>query len=577
MTRVRVFDTTLRDGEQTPGVSMSPEDKVRIARGLDELGVDAIEAGFPVISEGEARAVRMVCREGLSAEICGLARTSRKDIDAAADAGLSYVHAFIATSDIHLQYKLRMGREEALAKAVEAVEYAKSRGLAVEFSAEDATRTDRAFLSEVFGAVAGAGADRVDIPDTVGYSTPAYMAEITRDAVKATGGLPVSVHCHDDFGLAVANAVSGVQAGAQCAHVTVNGIGERAGNASLEEFVMALQCLKFGEEYETGVHPERIYEASRLVSSLAGVQVQPNKAIVGDNAFGHESGIHTHGVLSNPLTYEPISPELVGRTRWLQVGKHAGLHGMNAMLAEYGVRPTDAQSRAILARVKGMGDRGRQVTDVELLSMASEVMQDDAIRRIVRLDGFSVSTGIGTMPYAFVKLNIDGREFSATDYGVGPVDAALSAIQKITGEIAKVRIRNYALASISGGSNALCEVTVRVEDAAKNKVTAKAIGEDIVTTSVKAVIDGINRVMLRKMLWSRGQAPPGAATAAAAASAAAASAPSAAPAPPGGGAGGGPAGEEGGGTGSAGPAPAGGGAGARAGGGPAGDAQAARP
>ena len=507
--RVRVFDTTLRDGEQTPGVSLSPEDKVRIARILDELGVDAIEAGFPVISEGEARAVRMICREGLSAQVCGLARASRKDIDAAADAGLSYVHAFIATSDIHLEHKLRMKREDALARAVEAVEYAKSRGMEVEFSAEDATRTDRKFLSEVFSAVARAGADRVDIPDTVGYSTPAYMAEITRDALEATGGLPVSVHCHNDFGLAVANAISGLQAGAQCAHVTVNGIGERAGNASLEELVMALQCLRFGEEYETGVRSELIYDASREVSSLAGIQVQPNKAIVGDNAFGHESGIHTHGVLSNPLTYEPISPELVGRTRWLQVGKHAGVHGMNAMLAEYGVRPTGEQARAILARVKGMGDRGRQVTDVELLSMASDVMQDDAIRRIVRLDGFSVSTGIGTMPYAFVRLNIDGREFSATDHGVGPVDAALSAIQKITGEIAKVRIRNYALASISGGSNALCEVTVRVEDADKNKVTAKAIGEDIVTTSVKAVIDGINRVMLRKMLGSGGGAEGG--------------------------------------------------------------------
>ena len=502
---MRVFDTTLRDGEQTPGVSLSPEDKVRIARVLDGLGVDAIEAGFPVISDGEARAVRMICREGLSAQVCGLARADKRDIDAAADAGLSYVHAFIATSDIHLEYKLKMSRKEALSKAVESVEYAKSRGMEVEFSAEDATRTDRAFLSEVFGAVAGAGADRVDIPDTVGYSTPAYMAEIVRDAIEATGGIPVSVHCHNDFGLAVANAISGLQAGARCAHVTVNGIGERAGNASLEELVMALQCLRFGEGFETGVHSERIYAASKEVSRLAGIQVQPNKAIVGDNAFGHESGIHTHGVLSNPLTYEPISPELVGRSRWLQVGKHAGLHGMNAMLAEYGIRPTAEQSRAILARVKGAGDRGRQVTDVELLSMASEVMQDDAIRRIVRLDGFSVSTGIGTMPYAFVRLNIDGKEFSATDHGVGPVDAALSAIQKITGEIAKVRIRNYALASISGGSNALCEVTVRVEDAAKNKVTAKAIGEDIVTTSVKAVIDGINRVMLRKMLWSRGQ------------------------------------------------------------------------
>ena len=497
--RVRIFDTTLRDGEQTPGVSLSPEQKLEIARKLDGLGVDAIEAGFPVISDGERRAVGMIAREGLGAEICGLARASRGDIDAAADAGLGYVHTFIATSDIHLEHKLRMTRDECAARAVEAVEYGKSRGLRVEFSAEDATRTDRGFLRRIFSEVAGAGADRVDIPDTVGYATPEYVARITRDAAEATR-LPVSVHCHDDFGLAVANSVAGIQAGAECAHVTVNGIGERAGNASLEELVMGLQCLRFDGEYETGINTRLLYEASRLVSKLAGISVQANKAIVGDNAFGHESGIHTHGVLSNPLTYEPISPELVGRRRRLQVGKHAGLHGMNAMLAEYGIRPSPEQSSRILERVKALGDRGRQVTDVELLSIASEILGDRGIKRLVHLAGFSVSTGIGTMPYAFVKLNIDGRDFTATDYGVGPVDAALRAIQKITGEISEVRIKDYGLASISGGASALCEVTIRVEDASGNRASAKAVGEDIVTTSVQAVIDGINRIMLKKTL-----------------------------------------------------------------------------
>ncbi|MGD2107197.1 MAG: alpha-isopropylmalate synthase regulatory domain-containing protein, partial [Nitrosopumilaceae archaeon] len=305
---------------------------------------------------------------------------------------------------------------------------------------------------------------------------------------------------HNDFGLAVANALSGIRAGAQCAHVTINGIGERAGNASLEEFAMALQCLQWDQKYETGIKSELIYETSRFISKLVGVQVQPNKAIVGDNAFGHESGIHTHGVLSNPLTYEPISPELVGRKRWLQVGKHAGIHGMNAMLEEYGITPTEEQSKQILGQVKVLGDLGKQVTDVELLSIASEVLGESGIKRIVHLAGFSVSTGIGTMPYAFVKLNIDGDDFIGTDYGVGPVDAALNAIQKITGKISEIKIKDYGLASISGGSNALCEVTVRVEDADRNKVSAKAIGEDIVTTSVQAVIDGINRIMLKKML-----------------------------------------------------------------------------
>ena len=497
--KIRIFDTTLRDGEQTPGVSLSPEQKLTIAKRLDELGVDAIEAGFPIISDGERKGIKMINDANLNAEICGLSRADKKDIDAVIDSGLNYTHIFIATSDIHLEYKLKLSRDEALAKAIEAVEYGKSHGLQVEFSAEDATRTDREFLKKVFGEVANAGADRIDIPDTVGYSTPQYMAEITKDAIAATQ-LPVSVHCHNDFGLAVANAISGIQAGASCAHVTINGIGERAGNASLEELVMALQCLQFDEKRETGIKTEKLYETSRFISKLMGIPVQPNKAIVGENAFGHESGIHTHGVLSNPLTYEPISPELVGRTRWFQVGKHAGIHGMNAMLGEYGIEPDDEQAKQILDKIKAIGDQGKHVTDVELLSIANEVMKERGIKRLVQLTGFSVSTGIGTMPYAFVKLNIDGKDFSATDYGVGPVDASLNAIQKVTGEFSEVRIKDYGLASISGGSNALCEVTIKVEDANGNKASAKSIGEDIVTTSVQAVIDGINRIMLKKML-----------------------------------------------------------------------------
>ena len=499
MVNVRIFDTTLRDGEQTLGVSLSPDQKLAIAKKLDDLGVDAIEAGFPVISEGELKAVKMITSEGLSCEIAGLTRTIKKDIDAAVDAGLNYIHTFIATSDIHLEHKLKMTRDQALEKAIEAVEYGKSRGLQVEFSAEDASRTDREFLKKVFGDIAKAGADRVNIPDTVGYCTPEYMAEITRDTIESTK-LPVSIHCHNDFGLAVANALSGIHAGAACAHVTVNGIGERAGNASLEEFSMALKCLPYEQNYETRIKSELIYDTSRFIAKTVGIIVQPNKAIVGANAFGHESGIHTHGVLNNPLTYEPISPELVGRKRWLKVGKHAGVHGMNAMLKEYGVSPTEEQAQQILDKVKVLGDQGIQVTDVELLSMASEVLGEKELKRIVQLTGFSVSTGIGTMPYAFVKLNIDGQDHIGTDYGVGPVDAALNAIQKITGKISEIRIKDYGLASISGGSGALCEVTVKVEDPLGNKVSAKSVGEDIVTTSVKAVVDAINRIMLKKML-----------------------------------------------------------------------------
>jgi len=497
--KVRIFDTTLRDGEQSPGVALSPENKLNNAKKLDELGVDAIETGFPIITEGEQTAVKMITQANLSAELCGLARTNQRDIDAVVDCGLKYVHTFIATSDIHLQYKLHLSQDQALEKAGESVEYAKSRGLQVEFSAEDATRTDRDFLKKIFTAVTKAGADRIDIPDTVGYSTPQYIAEITRDAIEATN-LPISMHCHNDFGLAVANAISGIQAGAQCAHVTINGIGERAGNASLEELVMALQCLRFDQSWETNIKTKLLFETSKYVSKLAGMPVQPNKANIGENAFGHESGIHTHGVLSNPLTYEPISPEIVGRNRWLQVGKHAGAHGISAMLEEYGVQPDKDQLKQILKKVKSIGDQGKHVTDVELLSIANEVMGDSKLKRLVQLTGFSVSTGMGNMPHAFVKLNIDGEEHSATDYGVGPVDASLNAIQKITGKISEIRIKDYNLASISGGSTALCEVTVKLEDAMQNMVSSKSIGEDIVITSVQAVIDGMNRIMLKKLV-----------------------------------------------------------------------------
>ena len=264
---------------------------------------------------------------------------------------------------------------------------------------------------------------------------------------------------------------------------------------------MALNSLQFEQKWETNIDTKLLYETSRYVSKTVGISVQPNKAIVGENAFGHESGIHTHGVLNNPLTYEPISPEIVGRTRWFQVGKHAGIHGMNAMLKEYGIVPNEEQTKQILEKVKSIGDQGKQVTEVELLSLANEVIGENKLKRIVQLTGFSVSTGVGTMPYAFVKLNIDGKEMVATDYGVGPVDAALNAIQKITGQITdEVRLKEYRLDSISGGANALCEVTVKVEDARGNIISSKSIGEDIVTTSVQAMVDGINRIMLKSLL-----------------------------------------------------------------------------
>ena len=496
--KVRIFDTTLRDGEQTPGVSITPEQKVQIAIKLDKLGIDTIEAGFPIVSNGEMQAIKRINKEGLNAEICGLARTINSDIDSALKCDLKYIHTFIATSDIHLKYKLKMTRDQVLEKAVSAVEYAKKHGMHVEFSAEDATRSDRFFLYDVFKAVANAGADRVDLPDTVGYATPQYIAELVKE-VKKSISIPISMHCHDDFGLAVANSIAGINAGASCAHVTINGLGERAGNASLEEFVMSLQCL-YGKEHN--IKTDLLYETSKFVSNTMGIIVQPNKAIIGENAFGHESGIHTHGILNNPLTYEPISPELVGRKRWLQAGKHAGAHGIRAMLEEFGISATDEQLKDIVDSQKNLADKGKSITTADLLSIAGDVIHNKKFEEKFKLHDFHIVTGINIIPTAVVRLSTDGKDFITSETGVGPVDAALRAIQKITGEVANIKIREYRLDSITGGSDSLAEVSIKVEDKNGNVVSARKSGEDVVVVSVQAMMDAINKTMLRKVLYS---------------------------------------------------------------------------
>lgn len=495
-TKVRIFDTTLRDGEQTPGVSITPEQKVQIAIKLDELGIDAIEAGFPVVSHGESIAIKKITKQGLKAEICGLARAVKSDIDAAINCDLAYIHTFIATSDIHMQFKLRMNREQVVEKAAWAVEYAKKHGIQVEFSAEDATRSDRTFLNQVFKAVANVGVDRLDIPDTVGYATPQYIEQIVKD-VQTNIELPISIHCHNDFGLAVANSISGINAGAACAHVTINGLGERAGNASLEEFVMALQCL-YGRKHN--VKTELLYETSRFISNTMGIIVQPNKAIIGENAFGHESGIHTHGIINNPLTYEPINPDLVGRKRWLQAGKHAGAHGIKAMLESFGIKPTEKELYDIVEKQKNLADKGKSITTAELLSITSDIMHNNKFEEKFKLYDFHIVTGLNIIPTAVVRLNTEGKDFIASEIGVGPVDAALKAIQKIAGEMANIKIREYRLDSITGGSDALAEVSVKVEDKNGNVVSARKAGEDVVVASVQAMLDAINKVMLQRVL-----------------------------------------------------------------------------
>jgi 2-isopropylmalate synthase len=444
------------------------------------------------------QAIKRINKEGLNAEICGLARTINSDIDSALKCDLKYIHTFIATSDIHLKYKLKMTRDQVLEKAVSAIEYAKKHGMHVEFSAEDATRSDRFFLYNVFKAVANAGADRVDLPDTVGYATPQYITELVKE-VKKSISIPISMHCHDDFGLAVANSIAGINAGASCAHVTINGLGERAGNASLEEFVMSLQCL-YGKEHN--IKTDLLYETSKFVSNTMGIIVQPNKAIIGENAFGHESGIHTHGILNNPLTYEPISPELVGRKRWLQAGKHAGAHGIRAMLEEFGISATDEQLKDIVDKQKNLADKGKSITTADLLSIAGDVIHNKKFEEKFKLHDFHIVTGINIIPTAVVRLSTDGKDFITSETGVGPVDAALRAIQKITGEVANIKIREYRLDSITGGSDSLAEVSIKVEDKNGNVVSARKSGEDVVVVSVQAMMDAINKTMLRKVLYS---------------------------------------------------------------------------
>jgi len=356
---VRILDTTLRDGEQMPGIALRPEVKLEIARALEELGVNSIEAGFPITSRGEFEAVKMIAREISSSEVIALARADKTDIDKVIEADASAVHTFIATSDIHMKYKLKMSREQVLEKAIEAVEYAKAHGLVVEFSAEDATRSDAEFLVKVFQAVVDAGADRVDIADTVGVAHPIYMLNLVRYVKNnVRGDYILSVHCHDDLGMSVANSIVAVEAGADQVHATILGVGERAGNASLEEVVTALAFLL---GYRVSIRFRKIYEVANLVAKYFGIEIPPNKAIVGRNAFAHESGIHVHGVISNPLTYEPIDPTLIGIERRIELGKHSGRHAVIYVLKNMGIEPRNDVVDKVLARVKELGDQGIKV------------------------------------------------------------------------------------------------------------------------------------------------------------------------------------------------------------------------
>jgi D-citramalate synthase len=483
------LDTTLRDGEQTPGVSLIPENKLQIAKRLDELGVHIIEAGSAVASIGELKAIRLIVNEGLNAEICSFARILREDIDAVVASEAQSVHLVVPTSPTHLKFKLEKTEEQVLEMVEDTVQYAKDHGLIVELSAEDATRSRMDFLKKVFTVGAEVGADRLCACDTVGVLIPEKSYSFYSE-LSSTFTQPISVHCHNDFGMAVANSLAGLQAGAQEVHVTVNGLGERAGNAALEEVVMSLTSL-YGTKLP--IKTQLLYSTSRLVSRLTDIPVQPNKAIVGDNAFTHETGIHTHGVLSEPSTYEPIPPELVGVRRRFATGKLSGTHGIKALLEGLELNPTEGQLKEVFTRVKALGDRGKKLSDVDLYRIAEMVMRLPKVTPI-ELHELSVMTGNKTTPTAAVTINLDGAQLIEAAVGDGPVDAAINAINKAVSQATEITLESYNVKAISGGSDAVVEVSVQLRRGS-TVVTSMGVHSDIVMASVEAMLNGMNVLM----------------------------------------------------------------------------------
>jgi 2-isopropylmalate synthase len=501
MDRVYIFDTTLRDGEQSPGASMNAAEKLRLARQLEKLGVDAMEAGFPASSPGDFESVKMIAEKIRGVQVTALARTAKDDIDrawaAVGNAATPRIHTFIATSDIHMEHKLKMSREEVLREAVDAVRHARSYTDNVEFSTEDGTRSDRDFLSRVFEAAIGAGATTVNLPDTVGYAEPAEYAELiayvrshTPNAHKAVW----SVHCHDDLGLATANTLAGIRAGARQAEVTVNGIGERAGNTSLEEVVMTLHTRKDLLGVATGIRTAEIVPTSRLVSMITGIVVQPNKAIVGANAFAHEAGIHQDGVLKNPMTYEIMEPATVGLTgNRLVMGKHSGRHALRERLVEMGYELQGDELNRIFKKFKVLADKRKEILDEDMEALiAEELLRVPDHYELVYLN---VVSGTVAVPTATVKLKIDGREVQSAGFGVGPIDAAFNTIAKMVESQSK--LVRFSVNAITGGMDAQGEVTVRLQENGRVAL-GKGADPDIITASAKAFVNGLNRLVYLK-------------------------------------------------------------------------------
>ncbi len=495
--RVKIFDTTLRDGEQSPGASMNTQEKLRLAVQLEKLGVDIIEAGFPAASEGDFEAVTEIAKRLNHTEVAGLARANKNDIDRAwgaiQHAAKPRIHTFIATSDIHLDHKLKMSRDEVLKAAVDAVKYAKSFTDNVEFSAEDGSRSDRDFLCKVFGAAIEAGATTVNLPDTVGYSVPQEFEEMVQYVMANTPNMhkaTLSVHCHNDLGLATANTVAAINAGARQAEVTINGIGERAGNTSMEEVIMAIHTRQNLLPYETGVNTEHIYSTSRLVSMITGIMIQPNKAIVGANAFAHEAGIHQDGMLKNPMTYEIMKPATVGISRnQLVLGKHSGRHALYSHLKDLGYDLSEEELKTVFKEFKALADKKKHVMDEDLEALVTEGVLRSA--EVFKLEYLHVTCGTTILPMASVKLTINGQSAQGANYGNGPIDSAFNTIAELTD--ASAELLRFTVSALTGGTDAQGEVTVRLRE---NGLVALGRGSDpdIITASAKAYVNGLNRL-----------------------------------------------------------------------------------
>ncbi len=501
--RVRIFDTTLRDGEQSPGASMNVEEKIAVAKHLAKMGVDVVEAGFAYSSPGDFDSVRRIALEVEGPVICSLARCKPEDIDAAAEAlkgaPRTRIHTFISTSEIHLKHQFKLTRKEALERAVEMVGRARGFVSDVEFSAMDASRTEPAFLYEMIEAVIAAGATTVNIPDTVGYALPDQFGSLIRgikDNVRNIDKAVISVHCHNDLGLAVANSLAAVVNGARQVECTINGIGERAGNASLEEVVMILKTRKDILGLETSIHTEQIYPASRLVSGITGIMVQPNKAIVGDNAFAHESGIHQDGLLKDKSTYEIMRPEEVGISRTtLVLGKHSGRHAFKTRLTELGYELAGENLDKAFERFKKLADKKKEVFDEDI----EAIVQDEVLRldmpdkyKLVRLN---ITSGTDFPPTAEVELEVAGKPATEKGAGDGPVDAAYNVIARMTGT--KSRLLKYSVNAITGGTDAQGEVTVRLQEG-DTIVLGQGSHTDIIIASAKAYVNALNRLEYRK-------------------------------------------------------------------------------